>query len=462
MSVLVFEGFLSTPEMVAVFDQTAVVQAMMDFEAALARAEGRVGVIPPAAAQAIASLCRAELYDVSALVAASTRAGSLAIPVVQKLAETVALFDPAAAGYVHWGSTSQDMVDTAMVLLTRRALRLIEDDLLALIGHLLDLADRFEATPVLARTLLQPAQVSSLRFRLTHWLQPLLRGAQQLRRTADEALLLQFGGAVGTLASLGAQADAVTAALADELQLPAPELPWHTQRDRWLRLGAELGILCGSLGKLARDLSLLAQPECGELAEPVATGRGGSSAMPNKRNPVACMQALAAAQRAPQRVAALLACMTQEHERALGGWQAELAEWGGLLMSTHGAVRAMHEACAGLQVYPARMLCNIDGQRDLVFAEGLTQLLAPQLGKRAAHQAVEALCARVAAGEAPLRTLARQLLSTEAGLDAAALEAVFDVHRAAAQADARVRTVLPDARLQWAQLIDNPLPMRKP
>lgn len=456
MSVLVFEGFLSTPEMQQVFDKTAVVQAMMDFEAALARAEGRVGVIPPAAAQAIASLCRAELYDVAALVAASGRAGSLAIPVVQKLTETVALFDPVAAGYVHWGSTSQDVIDTAMVLLTRRALRLIEEDLLGLVGHLLDLADQHAATPLLARTLMQPALVSSLRFRLTCWLSPLLRSATSLREAADAALQLQFGGAVGTLSALGAHADAVSAAVAAELQLPVPELSWHTQRDRWVRLGAELGVMCGSLGKLAGDLALLAQAELGELAEPAASGRGGSSAMPNKRNPVACMQALAAAQRAPQRVAALLACMNQEHERALGGWQAELAEWAGLLLQSHGAVRAMHEAFAGLQVYPARMLCNIDAQRDLVFAEGLAQLLAPLLGRQLAQQRVEALCARVLAGEAPLRVLARQLLADEPRLEAAALEAVFDVHRVALQADARVQAVLPRARLQWSQLLDNP------
>lgn len=456
MSVLVFEGFLSTPSMLQVFDKTAVVQAMMDFEAALARAQGRVGVIPAAAAQAIASLCRAELYDVAALVAGTGRAGSLAIPVVQKLAETVALFDPVAAGYVHWGSTSQDVIDTAMVLLTRRALRLIEDDLLALIGHLLDLAEQHAATPLLARTLMQPALVSSLRFRTTCWLQPLLRSAEALRATSDEALQLQFGGAVGTLAAFGERADEVAAAVADELKLPLPELSWHTQRDRWVRLGAELGVLCGSLGKLAGDISLLGQAEIGELAEPVAAGRGTSTAMPHKRNPVSCMVALAAAERAPQRVAALLACMNQQHERGLGGWQAEIPEWSGLLLHAHGAVHALVEAVAGLQVYPARMLCNIDERRDLVFAEGLAMWLAPVLGKQLAHAKVEALCARVQFGGPPLRVLARHLLQDDARLDAAALEAVFDVHGIAAAADARVREVLPRARQRWTRLVDQP------
>lgn len=456
---LVFEGFLSTPEMTALFDERAVVQAMMDFEAALAKAQARVGVIPRAAAQAIASLCRAELYDVPSMMAASGRAGSLAIPLVKKLTETVALFDPVAAGYVHWGSTSQDVIDTALVLQTRRALRLIDEDLLALCGHLLDLAERHEATPMLARTLMQPALVGSLRCKLLNWLLPLLRSARALRAQADEALLLQLGGAAGTLASLGDQADAVAAQVAVELQLRLPETPWHTQRDRLLRLGAELGVLCGALGKLARDLSLLSQAEVGEMAE---GGAGGSSAMPHKRNPVACMQALAAARRAPQRVAALLACMDQEHERGLGAWQAELAEWSGLLLCCHGALRALAVAAPGLQLQPARMLGNIDALQDLVFAEGLALLLARVWGKARAHQAVEVLSQQVLSEGQPLRRLARGLLQGDAELAAAItpaeLEAVFDVQAVARHADGRMHNVLLQARAQWQALIDKPLP----
>ncbi|QPF76720.1 3-carboxy-cis,cis-muconate cycloisomerase [Roseateles sp. DAIF2] len=444
--------------MLALLDERAMVQAMMDFEAALARAQARVGLIPQAAAQAIASLCRAELYDVHALVAASARAGSPAIPLVNKLTETVALFDPAAAGFVHWGSTSQDVIDTAQVLQTRRALRLIEEDLLALAGQLLDRAERHAEVPLLTRTLMQPALVGSLRGRLYNWVAPLLRSAEALRAHADSALLLQLGGAAGTLASLGAQAEAVAAEVAAELRLPLPATPWHTQRDRWLRLGAELGVLTGSLGKLARDWSLLAQPEVGELMEGAA---GGSSAMPHKRNPVACMQALAAAKRAPQRVAALLACMDQEHERGLGGWQAEQAEWAGLLLSCHGAVRALSQAAAALQLHPARMLENIERQQDLVFAEGLALLLARVWGKARAHQAVEALSQQVLAEGKPLRLLARGLHQADAALreriEAAELEAVFDQRAAAAQADASVARGLREARACWTALMDNPV-----
>ncbi|WP_349744991.1 3-carboxy-cis,cis-muconate cycloisomerase [Roseateles cavernae] len=461
MSVLVFEGFLSTPQMLALFDESAIVQAMMDFEAALARAEAKAGVIPQSAAQAIASLCRAELYDVAGLVAASGRAGSLAIPLVKKLTETVALFDPAAAGYVHWGSTSQDVIDTAMVLQTRRALRLIDDDLLSLCGHLLDRAEAADATPMLARTLMQPALVSSLRCKLLNWLMPLLRSAQALRARADEALLLQLGGAAGTLASLGDKADAVASQVAAELRLRLPDQCWHTQRDRWVRLGAELGVMCGSLGKLARDLSLLAQAEVSEMMEGAVSGSGGSSAMPHKRNPVACMQALAAAQRAPQRVAALLACMGQEHERGLGGWQAELAEWTGLLLSSHGALQALAGALAALRIEPERMRANIERLDDLVAAEGLALLLARVCGKARAHQLVEGLSQQVAAQGRPLRLLAQGLWQGDAefsrGISADELDAVFDVQAAARHADARVHKVLLTARSQWQSLMDQPL-----
>ena len=405
MSALVFEGFLSTPEMLAVFDATAVVQAMLDVEAALVRAQAAVGLVPAAAAQAIAGVCKAELLDVPAVVAASGRAGSLAIPLVKRLTETVALFDPVAAGYVHWASTSQDVIDTAMALQTRRALALIDRDLGRLVQALLNRAREFEAVPLLARTLLQPAQVISFGFKAIAWIAPLLRSQQQLRNTASRALQLQLGGAVGTRAMLGPQADAIAAHMADALQLALPAGAWHTQRDEAMRLNAEVGILCGSLGKLARDISLMAQAELGELAEPGGVGRGGSSAMPHKRNPVASMVALSAALRAPQRVAALLAARVQEHERGLGNWQAELAESSGLYFSAHGAVAALAEAAEGLQVDPVRMQRNIDALQGLVFAEAASMALAEHIGKARAHALLEALSAQVAGSGRPLGEL---------------------------------------------------------
>ncbi|MDM4767337.1 lyase family protein [Pelomonas sp. SE-A7] len=453
---MVLESVLYAPAMDELFGDAALIQAMFDFEAALVRAQAELGLIPETSARSIASLCRAELYDVPALVKAAGTAGTVAIPLVRRLIENVSLFDPVAAAFVHQGATSQDVIDTALVLQTRKALRLIEADLLRLCGRLLALADAHKGQPLLARTLMQPALVTGWRCKILQWLQPLLRSAAELRRQADAALRLQLGGAAGTLATLGQHADAVCHQVSAQLQLPLSNGPWHVQRDRWVRLGAELGVLCGSLGKIGRDLALMSQAEVGELAEGQTPGRGGSSAMPQKRNPVGAMVALAAAQRAPHRVACLLSCMVQEQERALGGWQAEQAEWSGLLLSCHGSVHALADAFEHLQVFPARMLENIDAQQDLVFAEGLRQLLTRELGRPVGEEAIAELIAGVQAGRGPLRLLAQELLRRLGHLPGrvapADLEMLFDVHATARAAEARLQPWLQQARGEFKSL----------
>ncbi len=393
MGTAAFDRFLSTPEMAGVFSEASLLQAMLDFEAVLAASQAAEGLVPPAAAQAIAAACRVERIDIPGLLASAGRAGSLAIPLVQQLREHLAHEAPDAAASVHLGSTSQDVIDTAMVLCTRRALALVDRDLGALAAALLSLAEAHVDTPVLARTLMQPASVTSMGLKLALWLQPLLRSQARLHAAGAAALQLQLGGAVGTLAGMEARGTAVAARMAAALRLPAPGGAWHTQRDEWVRLATEAGVLCGTLGKMARDWSLMAQGEVGELAEPAEPGRGGSSAMAHKHNPVAAMVALAAAQRVPQRVAALLQAMVQEHERGLGGWQAELAEWCGLWLSVHGSLKALADAAAGLQLHAGRMRENIsrfqatDALFDPVHAEPAARRaveLLQQLGPQAA------------------------------------------------------------------------------
>ena len=363
MSVSLFDSFLTSSDMIAVFDDAAIVQNMLRFEAALAQAQAAEGLLPQSAAQAIAACCNAERYDIPALVHASRRAGSLAIPLIQELTRAVAATDTRAAEKVHFGSTSQDVIDTAMALATRAAIRLLDDGLHELTGILLHLAHEHVATPVLARTLMQPAQVTTLGLKFAGWLAPLVRARQHLRDRAERALQLQLGGAVGTLAGMAGHGPAVAARMAAALNLRAPDAPWHTQRDEWVRLGLEVAVLTGSLGKIATDLSLMAQGEIGELAEPSGAGRGASSAMAHKRNPVSAMIALAASARTPHHAGALLAAMGQQHERGLGNWQAELAEWSMLFLSAHGALRALNEACAGLRVDSVRMLANVEAFR---------------------------------------------------------------------------------------------------
>ncbi|MGJ7497670.1 3-carboxy-cis,cis-muconate cycloisomerase [Variovorax sp. RT4R15] len=384
----IFEGFLSTPETLAAFDDHSFVDAMLRFEAALARAQAAVGLIPEAAAQSIIGSCKVELFDVARIVRESGRAGSVAIPLVKALKEAVGLFNADAVPYVHFGSTSQDVIDTAMAQVTRNAITLVEADLARAVDALLQHATQHATTPMLARTLMQPASVTSFGFKCAGWVAPLVRSQARLRLAARNALNVQLGGAVGTLAQMKGKGGDVMQRMADELGLGDAQATWHTQRDEWVALGCELGLMVGSLGKIALDISLLGQYEVAEVMEPSEPGRGGSSAMPHKRNPVASMVALAAAQRAPQRVAALLAAMPQAHERALGAWQAELAEWPQLLMSAHGSVRALATALPGLQVDAARMLANIERLRAELPKDAADEWFNPALAQHAGQLAL--------------------------------------------------------------------------
>jgi 3-carboxy-cis,cis-muconate cycloisomerase len=429
LAISLFDTLLSTPDMIAAFDDAALVQAMLDFEAALATAQADEGLLPRPAARAIAAACRADRFDIPSLATAGRRSGTLAVPLVKELTRLVAETDSEASTLVHWGSTSQDVQDSAMVLVTRAALRLLDADLATLCGHLQKLVEAHLATPVLARTLLQPAQVTGFGFKVAGWLAPLVRSRARLREAAAGALQLQLGGAVGTLAVMGERGPAVAHRVAQMLDLKTPAATWHTQRDEWVRLGLEVALLTGSLGKIAADLALMAQGEVGELAEPSGGGRGGSSAMPHKRNPVSSMIALAAATRTPQHAATLLAAMGQQHERGLGNWQAELAEWPTLFLSAHGALRALNDAFAGLTVDTARMRANIDALQGLVAAEALSIWLAGAIGRPAAHAAVEKMTQAAVAGGRHLRDVARDTIAADAALaslDIGQLDVLFD------------------------------------
>ena len=381
----VFESFLSTPEMLGVLNEREFVAAMLQFESALATAQAQVGLIPESAAHTIRSCCHVSAFDVPQLLADSGQAGSVAIPLVNALKSAVARVDVSAVPHTHFASTSQDVIDTALAILTQRALRLIERDTQRSVTALHTLAERHAADPVLARTLMQPASVVSFGLKCIGWAAPLVRSLQRLQIAGAHALSVQLGGAAGTNAQMKALGSEVVMRVAAELGLRAAPAVWHTQRDEWVVLGCELGVLVGSLGKVAKDLSLMAQFEVAEVAEPAEAGRGASSAMPHKRNPVACMATLAASVRAPQRVAALLAAMPQEHERALGPWQAELAEWPGLLMAAHGAVQAMAHMLPGLQVDTLRMRANIDAVRAVLPVDMADEWFSPALADHAAQ-----------------------------------------------------------------------------
>jgi len=426
----------------AVFSDHGRLQAMLDFEAALARAEAAVGVIPMSAAAAIAAQCRAELYDVDTLAARAATAGNLAIPLVKELTARVAQSDAQAAGFVHWGATSQDVIDTGLVLQLRAACDLIENDVEALASAIARLARTHARTPLAARTLLQHALPSTFGLKLAGWLDALERDRARLRAARGRILVLQFGGAAGTLAALGEHGLGVAAALARELGLASPALPWHTHRDRLAEAAATLGLLAGTLGKIGRDVTLLMQTEVAEALEPSAPGRGGSSTLPHKRNPVGSLVAMAAALRVPHLVATMFAAMVQEHERAAGAWHAEWEVLPEICALTAGAAAQLRQVIEGLEIDPARMRANLEQTRGLIMAEAVTMALARALGRDAAHQLVEAASRRAVTEGRHLRDVLAADPGAMRHVTAVELDRLFDPSSYTGSAEQMVERVL--------------------
>src|ERR1700748_1687588 len=396
---------LSSVAMRGICDDAATLQHMLDFEAALARAEAAVGVIPKTAVAPIAQACRAESFDIAELAEAATRSGNLAIPLVKALTALVAKSDAEAARYVHWGATSQDVIDTAAMLTLRAGIDALLADLDRAIAGFAGLARAHRNTAMVARTWLQHALPMPFGLKLAEYAAALHRSKLRLKRLRSETLALQFGGAAGTLGALGDKGLAVADALSRELDLPLPEAPWHTHRDRIADAASALAILTGSCGKIARDVSLLMQTDVGEAFEPAGVGRGGSSTMPHKRNPVAAATALAAATMAPNLAATILAAQVQDHERSAGPWHAEWPTLPTLLLVTSGALAAIVDIAEGLEVDAARMRSNLDATGGLIMAEAIAFALAEKVGKQEAHYLVEAASKKAAAEKKGLRAV---------------------------------------------------------
>jgi len=394
---------LSSAAMRAVCDDAACLQNMLNFEAALARAEAATGVIPQSAAGPIAAACRAESFDLAALADASTRSGNLAIPLVKALTSNVAKQDADAARYVHWGATSQDVIDTATMLTLRAAIDILLGDIDRAVAGFAKLARQHRDTAVVARTWLQHALPMPFGLKLAEYAAALHRSRKRLQRLRTEALALQFGGAAGTLAALGDKGLAVAERLAQELRLPLPDAPWHTHRDRIAEAASVFAIIAGTCGKIARDVSLMMQTDVGEAFEPSGEGRGGSSTMPHKRNPVAAASALGAATMAPNLAATILAAQVQDHERSAGPWHAEWPTLPTLLLVTSGALAAIVDIAEGLEVDTARMRANLDATGGLIMAEAVTMALAKTIGKSDAHHLIEAASKKAVADKKHLR-----------------------------------------------------------
>ncbi|WP_339512313.1 3-carboxy-cis,cis-muconate cycloisomerase [Pseudomonas sp. RL_15y_Pfl2_60] len=421
-----FDAYFTQPAMRAIFCDQGRVQGMLDFEAALARAEARVGLIPTTAVGPIETACSAEHFDFPALAQAITVAGNSAIPLVKALGKRIASESAEAERYVHLGATSQDVMDTGLVLQLRAAIELLEQDLQRLADGLAQQAERHADTPIAGRTWLQHATPVTLGMKLAGMLGAITRHRQRLLELKPRLLCLQFGGASGSLAALGEQAWPVSEALADELKLSLPDQPWHTQRDRLVEFASWLGMLAGSLGKLGRDLSLLMQTEAGELFEPAAPGKGGSSTMPHKRNPVSAAVLIAAATRAPGLVSTMLSAMPQEHERSLGLWHAEWECLPELCCLVSGALQQALLVVPGLEVQAARMRENLDLTQGLVLAEAVSIALAQRMGRDAAHHLLEHCCREAVAQGVHLRAVLGANPEVTAQLSAAELDRLLD------------------------------------
>jgi 3-carboxy-cis,cis-muconate cycloisomerase len=380
----------TTDALAEVFSDRSLLQAMLDFEAALARAEAKAGLIPSRAADAISSAALAEGLDAAAIAREARSSGTVSIPLVRMLTARVQEADAASARFVHFGATSQDVADSAMVLTIQRACPILAADHARLERTLRALSDRHARTVMLARTLLQPAPPVTFGLKVAGWVAALRRGWRRVDSAAGDAAVLQFGGASGTLAALGDRGLDVSCALAGELSLRNPEAPWHAHRDRLASLVCACGLYTATLGKIARDISLLMQDEVGEVAE----RGGGSSTMPHKRNPAGCAAVLAASTRLPGLVAAFLTGMVQEHERAVGGWHAEWPTLAAAVQTTGSALEAMADLAGELSVHSDRMRANIAKTNGAIFAERVIMLMTDRVGKESAHLLVSDALAR--------------------------------------------------------------------
>jgi len=358
LSTLIRDLAAATPEMLDLFADAALLKSALRFEAELASAEAAEGLMTTRAAGLIAEACAVD-FDIATLAREAAHAGTLAIPLVKYLRARVGERDSEAARMVHLGATSQDVADTALMLQAKSAAAILTRDLAQIAAALEELATRHASLAVLGRTLLQGAVPITFGLRAAQWLLAIDRAAARLARECEDALALQFGGAAGSLESLGPRGPAVAARLACLLGLAAPPAAWHARRDGIAGLGTALGIVTGSIAKIARDISLMAQTELGEAHEPLEAGRGGSSAMPHKRNQTGCQIAVSASLRAPGLVATLIATLPQEFERGLGGWQAEGPVLAELFTLAQGASAAMIPVLKGLDVDANAMARNL-------------------------------------------------------------------------------------------------------
>jgi len=391
----IFRDIFSTDAMRRVFSDENRVQRYLDIEAALARTQAQLGIIPQEAAEEICRHCQAADYDFALLKRQTERIGYPVLPVVQQLVKQC---QGGLGEWCHWGATTQDITDTATVLQIREALDLVESELSHIAKALAGLARRYRDTPMAGRSNLQQAVPITFGFKAATLLAGIERHRARLQELRPRVLVGEFGGAAGTLASLGKDGLKVQAGLMQELGLGQPAIAWHTMRDGFAEVGCFLGLVTGTLGKIATDVKLMMQTEVEEVFEPFAEGRGSSSTMPQKRNPISCNYIIACTAMVRQNVAALLDAMLEDHERSTGPWEIEWIAMPEIFLCASGALHQARFLLEGLEVDPRRMRANLDLTRGMIVSEAVMMGLGPHLGRQRTHDLVYDICRKAITG----------------------------------------------------------------
>jgi 3-carboxy-cis,cis-muconate cycloisomerase len=419
----VFRDIFTTPAMRQVWSDENRVQKYLDFEAALARAQGALGIIPRDAMEEIVRHCDGKLIDMAKLKEATERIGYPVLPVVQQL---VKLCKDGLGEWSHWGATTQDITDTATIMQIREALALVETDINAISDTLAALAKKYRDTPMAGRSNLQQAVPITFGYKMATLLGAFERHKQRLKELKARVLVGEFGGAAGTLSSLGKDGLKVQEDLCKELKLGQPDISWHTVRDRIAEVGCFLGLVTGTCGKIAFDVKLMMQTEVEEVFEPFHQGRGSSSTMPQKRNPISSVYITAQTAVVKQHVAALLEAMVEDHERATGPWEIEWIVLPEIFMLSAGALAQTRFLVEGLQVNEKKMLDNIGITKGLLMSEAVMMGLGAAMGRNYAHDVVYDICREVVKTGRPLIDLLAENKEIAKHADRKALEKMVD------------------------------------
>ncbi len=421
---VIWGDLYSSEEMRALFSDRSQLQFMLDVEAALARAEARLGLVPANVAEAITKAACVDNLNVERIAESTKKVGYPVIGLVEELSRVAG---EEAARYIHLGATTQDILDTALVLQIKKALGILRRDTIGLARSFCPLIRRYRDTPLAGRTHLKHAVPITFGFKCAVWAMPFIAHVERLDSVSRRVCVVEFGGAAGTLASLGAQGPAVAQALAEELGLSVPLIPWHVVRDGLAEVACLAGLICASVGKFALDVALMMQTEVGEVAEPYVEGRGGSSTMPQKRNPLASEYILAATRCVHALVPMMLSAMVQDHERSTGPWQSEALALPQCLALTAGALEHARAVAEGMQVNPERMRHNLEAEFGLIMAEAVSAALTPKIGRAAAHRAVSRLCNRAIEERRSLKEVLRYGVSVATYLSPEEIERTTEI-----------------------------------